>query len=134
MKQFIIAFLFLLGTAALLPSCGGGGEDKLGEEYSWLEGTWKTQNEDDFGVVVIKKDKYRYVSWMWNDSPSDINSAEWIPLDIQYRDIEVWEGSFLTLSEDVSITIDTENKEIDIITGEYSFDVLSKEGGITPKK
>ena len=133
MRQFIIAFLFLLGTVALLPSCRGGGEDKLGDEYSWLEGTWKTQNEDLFGVVVIEKNRFKFVSWVWNESPSDIKSVKWIPIDIKYRYIGPLEGTYLTLSDDY-IIVDNDKKELNIVTGEYSYDVLTKEGGIPPEK
>ncbi len=130
-KTLLACYLLLFGLFILSPA-GYAAEDKLGK-YAWLEGRWENENKEAFDIVIIEKDRYKYVSWMWNDSPSDINSAEWIPIDIAMRDIALWEGTFLTLSEDLSVVVTEENHTIEIITGEFSSDRLVKVGGTFSK-
>lgn len=126
-KSLFICCLFLVKLFFLSPA-GFASEDKLGK-YAWLEGRWEHENKTNFGVVVIEKDRYKYVSWMWNDSASEIESAKWIPLDIARRHVSIWEGTFLTLSEDLSVLIMEDSKTLEIITGEFTSDKLVKVGG-----
>ncbi len=132
MKNNLFFSLFIV-ILSILPSCGNLSGSKLGQ-YDWLEGTWKSK-DDDWGIVIIEKNRYKCACWAWDNSPDDIKSAKWIPIDIQERVIDVWENSYLTLSgEAPNIVISPEKKELEFVTGEYSSTKLYKEGGLPTKK
>lgn len=134
MKHSIQQILFPLLCLTALTLTNSCKEKTRIEGYEWLEGTWRTQDQEEWGTIVVKKDKFKYVSWMYNDSADEINNAQWIPIDIQSRYLSVWENSYLTLSKDQFIIIDDDSKTLILVTGEYSSDTFVKEETTVPEK
>ena len=135
MKHSFNGFLLLSVALTFLLSCGGAGENKLGE-YDWLEGTWNGYNEDFelYGKAIIEPSRYKCVMWDKTESPANINKVEWMPIDIASREVEAFYDSYITLDDHSIVIVNEEDKTIGIVSGDDCFVYLKKDEKSTPKK
>ena len=102
------------------------------EGFQWLEGKWEYKEKDKDGIeqwctLVITDNTFKFVSSFHNNSIEELADAEERTISIGHYDNYIVGGKVLSLDKDNLIfRIDGNNKQIDMITSEYTSITLKK--------